>query len=304
MATPPEIADQFAAHLAWMDDNAMLPGRVYRMRLDDQWTEVTITSIRHRQGPSTHEKHAARTLARSETGFCNFSAKVAVPIRATETFTLVDRITDRTVGTGTFAFALRRSANIHREAFLVDKNARASLNRQRPLVVWFTGLSGSGKSTVSKLVEKALHAAGRHTYALDGDNLRHGLCRDLGFTDADRVENIRRVGEVAKLFVDAGLIVLCSFISPFRAERRMVRSLVPEGDFVEVFVDTPIDTCIERDPKGLYAKAKAGTLKNFTGIDSPYETPEAPEIHLQTLGKTPEATATEVLDRLRALLPP
>ena len=199
------------------------------------------------------------------------------------------------------AFALRRSANIHRESFLVDKKARAELGGQTPLIVWFTGLSGSGKSAVAKIVESALHNAGRRTYALDGDNVRHGLCRDLGFTDEDRVENIRRVGEVAKLFVDAGLIVLCSFISPFRAERRMVRGLVPEGEFVEVFVDTPIEECIKRDPKGLYAKALAGTIRNFTGIDSPYETPEAAEIHLQTTGKTAEELANEVLERLRAL---
>ena len=199
------------------------------------------------------------------------------------------------------AFPLRRAGNIHREEFLVDKRARAELNRQKPLVLWFTGLSGSGKSAVAKLVERSLHRSGRHTYSLDGDNLRHGLNRDLGFAAEDRVENIRRAGEVAKLFVDAGLVVLCSFISPFRAERRMVRDLVGDGEFVEVFVDTPIEECMRRDPKGLYAKAVAGQIPNFTGIGSPYEAPERPEIHLSTVGRTPEQSATDVLTRLREL---
>jgi bifunctional enzyme CysN/CysC len=221
--------------------------------------------------------------------------------RATGAFILVDRLTNQTAGAGMIAFPHRRSANIHRESFLVDQSARAELKGQRPVIVWFTGLSGSGKSAISKIVEKALHAAGRHTYTLDGDNVRHGLCRDLGFTDEDRVENIRRVGEVAKLFIDAGLIVLCSFISPFRAERSMARALVPDGDFIEVFVDTPIEECIERDPKGLYAKAIAGAITNFTGIDSPYEPPDSPELHLKTRGKTPERLAEEVLAKLRSL---
>jgi bifunctional enzyme CysN/CysC len=199
-------------------------------------------------------------------------------------------------------FALRRATNIHTEEFLVDKAARAALDHQKPMVLWFTGLSGSGKSTIAKLVEQALHAEGRHTYSLDGDNLRHGLNRDLGFTDQDRVENIRRVGEVAKLFVDAGLIVLCSFISPFRAERRMVRELMQQGEFVEVFVDTPIEECIKRDPKGLYAKAMRGAIQNFTGVSSPYEAPEAPEIRLDTMGRTPAEAAEVVLAHLRRML--
>jgi bifunctional enzyme CysN/CysC len=303
----PEVADQSAAHVLWMDDEAMLPGRAYLIRLGNRWAQATVTSIKHRVDVNTLEKRAARKLELNEIAFCNISSSVPMPIeayeenRATGAFILVDRFTNRTAGAGMIAFALRRSANIHRESFLVDKTARAELGGQTPLIVWFTGLSGSGKSAVAKIVESALHNAGRRTYALDGDNVRHGLCRDLGFTDEDRVENIRRVGEVAKLFVDAGLIVLCSFISPFRAERRMVRGLVPEGEFVEVFVDTPIEECIKRDPKGLYAKALAGTIRNFTGIDSPYETPEAAEIHLQTIGKTADELANEVLERLRSL---
>jgi bifunctional enzyme CysN/CysC len=219
--------------------------------------------------------------------------------RATGAFILVDRFTNRTAGAGMIAYPLRRAANIHHEDFLVDKAARGRLTGHRPLVLWFTGLSGSGKSTVAKLVEQALHRGGRHTYSLDGDNVRHGLNKDLGFTDADRVENIRRVGEVAKLFADAGLVVLCSFISPFRAERRMVRDLLDPGEFLEVFVDTPVEECMRRDPKGLYAKAVAGKLANFTGIDSPYEPPEAPELHLRTAGRTPEESSAELLEWLR-----
>jgi bifunctional enzyme CysN/CysC len=198
------------------------------------------------------------------------------------------------------AYPLRRAGNIHQEAFLVDKMARAALDHQRPVILWFTGLSGSGKSTIAKILERMLHARGRHTYTLDGDNLRFGLNRDLGFSDADRVENIRRAAEVAKLMVDAGLIVLCSFISPFRAERQAARELVEKGEFLEVFVDTPLEECMRRDPKGLYARAKAGKIRNFTGLDSPYEPPEAPEIHLRTVGTTPEELAERILQRLIA----
>jgi bifunctional enzyme CysN/CysC len=286
----------------------MLPGRSYLMRLGNRWAQATVTSIKHRVDVNTLERHAARKMELNEIAFCNLSSTVALPIepytenRATGAFILVDRFTNRTAGAGMIAFALRRSANIHHESFLVDKQARAELlGGQKALILWFTGLSGSGKSAVSKIIEKRLHAAGMHTYTLDGDNVRHGLCRDLGFTDEDRVENIRRVGEVAKLFVDAGLIVLCSFISPFRAERRMVRELVGAGEFIEVFVDTPIEACIQRDPKGLYAKAMAGKILNFTGIDSPYEAPEAPDIHLRTTGKTPEQLADEVLATMGVL---
>jgi len=304
-AERPPMADQFAAHILWMDEEALLPGRNYMMRIGNLWTQASVTSIRHRVDVSTLEEAAARKLELNEIGFCNLSATVRVPCdayeenRATGAFILVDRFTNQTAGAGMLAFPLRRAANIHHEDFLVDKRARAALDRQRPVVLWFTGLSGSGKSTIAKLVERELHRAGRHTYSLDGDNLRHGLNKDLGFTAADRVENIRRVGEVARLFVDAGLIVLCSFISPFRAERRMVRDMVEHGEFFEIFVDTPIEECMRRDPKGLYAKARAGGIANFTGIDSPYEAPEAPELHLTTAGQTPEQSAALVLSRLR-----
>ena len=306
-ADRPEMADQFAAHLLWMDEEPMLPGRTYLMRIGNLWTQASVTAIKHRLDVNTREEHAAKTLALNEIGFCNLSAAQRVPCdpyaenRATGAFILVDRYTNRTAGAGMIAFPLRRASNIHHADFVVDKIARAALDHQKPVVLWFTGLSGSGKSTIANLVELALHQAGRHTYTLDGDNLRHGLNKDLGFTHADRVENIRRVGEVAKLFVDAGLIVLCSFISPFRAERRMVRDLLEAGEFVEIFVDTPIEECMRRDPKGLYAKAKAGAIRNFTGIDSPYEPPEAPELHLRTSGRTPEDCAEEVLAKLRTL---
>jgi bifunctional enzyme CysN/CysC len=305
-ADRPPVADQFAGHLIWMDEEAMLPGRSYLMRIGNIWTPCSVTSIRHRVDVNTLEEHAARRLSLNEIGFCNFSAGQPIPIdsyednRTTGAFILVDRFTNRTAAAGMVAYPLRRASNIHHEHFTVDKAARAALVGNKPMVLWFTGLSGSGKSTIANIVEQALHRAGRQTYSLDGDNIRHGLCRDLGFTAADRVENIRRVGEVAKLFVDAGVIVLASFISPFRAERRMVRDLLAEGEFVEVFVDTPIEDCIKRDPKGLYAKAQAGEIKNFTGIDSPYEAPEAPELHLLTAGSTAEESAGAVLEQLRA----
>ena len=220
--------------------------------------------------------------------------------RETGAFILVDRYTNRTVGAGMIAFALRRATNIHRERLAVDKQDRARAKHQRPCILWFTGLPASGKSTIARLVEARLHAAGCHTYMLDGDNIRHGLTRDLGFTDADRVENIRRIGEVAKLFVDAGLIVLCAFISPFRAERQMVRELVGEGEFIEIFVDTPLDECVRRDPKGLYAKARSGAIRNFTGVDSPYEPPAQSELALATLRHTAEQLADQVVEHLRA----
>ncbi len=301
----PEMADQFAAHILWMDEEAMLPGRAYMIRIGNIWAQCSVSSIRHRVDVNTLEHHAARKLDLNEIGFCNLSANMRLPLdpyeenRATGAFILVDRFTNRTAGAGMVVYPLRRASNIHHEDFLVDKAARAALDHQKPMVLWFTGLSGSGKSTIAKLVEQQLHDAGRHTYSLDGDNIRHGLCRDLGFTPEDRVENIRRVGEVAKLFVDAGLIVLCSFISPFRAERRMVRDMLGDGEFIEVFVDTPIEECMKRDPKGLYAKAKAGGIANFTGIDSPYEAPEAPELHISTVGRTPADCAALVLEKLK-----
>lgn len=306
-AERPAVASQFAGHLLWMDEAAMLPGRSYLMRMGNSWTPCSVTSIRHRVDADTLAKHAARRLALNEIGFCNFTAAQPVPLdsyeenRATGRFILVDRFTNRTAGAGMVAFPLRRATNIRQAHFTVDKAARAVLTGQKAMVLWFTGLSGSGKSTIANIVEHALHRAGRQTYTLDGDNIRDGLCRDLGFTAEDRVENIRRVGEVAKLMVDAGLIVLCAFISPFHAERRMVRDLLGEGEFLEIFVDTPLETCIGRDPKGLYAKARAGQIKNFTGIDSPYEPPEAPDIHISTQGETAEASARYVLERLRDL---
>jgi bifunctional enzyme CysN/CysC len=308
LADRPEVADQFAAHLLWMDEEAMLPGRQYLARFGNLWTQASVTAIKHRVDVNTLEQQPAKRLELNEIAVCNLSLSSRVPLdayrdnRATGAFVLVDRYTNRTAGAGMVDFALRRATNIHAEEFLVDKAARAALDHQKPMVLWFTGLSGSGKSTIAKLVEQALHAEGRHTYALDGDNLRHGLNRDLGFTDQDRVENIRRVGEVARLFVDAGLIVLCSFISPFRAERRMVRELMQPGEFVEVFVDTPIEECIKRDPKGLYAKAMRGAIPNFTGVSSPYEAPEAPELRLDTMDRTPAEAAELVLAHLRRRL--
>jgi bifunctional enzyme CysN/CysC len=303
----PVVADQFAAHLLWMDTEPMMPGRQYLMRIGQQWVPTTVTALKHRIDINTLTQQAARSLQLNEIGLCNLSAAQQVPldpyaeIRTTGAFILVDRFSHATAAAGMVDFALRRSGNVHREGFLVDKQARAALVGQRPLVLWFTGLSGSGKSTIAKLLEQRLHGMGRLTYALDGDNLRHGLNRDLGFTAADRVENIRRVGEVAKLFVDAGLLVLCSFISPFRAERQMVRELLAPGEFVEVFVDTPIEECMRRDPKGLYAKARAGEIANFTGVDSPYEAPEKPEILLQTAGQSPERMVDSLLSQLEAL---
>ncbi len=302
----PPVSDQFAAHILWMDEEALLPGRQYLMRTGNLWTNASITTIKHRVDVGTLEHQPAKKLELNEIGFCNISTSQRVPMdpyaenRQMGSFILVDRFTNRTAGCGMMDFPLRRATNVHHEQFLVDKAARAALDSQKPMVLWFTGLSGSGKSTVAKLVEKALHAQGRHTYTLDGDNLRHGLNNDLGFTDQDRVENIRRVGEVSKLMVDAGLIVLCSFISPFRAERNMVREMLEPGEFVEIFVDTPLEECIRRDAKGLYARAKSGAIKNFTGISSPYEAPEKAEIVLSGGGATPDVLAEQVLDLVAA----
>ena len=290
----PELADQVAAHLVWTGKNPLLPGRPYTLRLGTQTLTAQVSTLKHRLNPADLAPVAARRLGQGEIGLCNlsFSAPLlfdpAGQSPAMGRFALADPIGGETVGFGRIAFTLRRATNIHWQALSVDKGARASLKGQRPCCLWLTGLSGSGKSTVASLLEKRLNAAGRHTYTLDGDNVRHGLNRDLGFTDADRVENIRRVAEVAKLFVDSGLIVLVSFISPFRAERRMARDLLPGSEFLEIFVDTPIEICEQRDPKGLYKKARAGTLKNFTGIDSPYEPPEHAEILLKAGEATPE----------------
>ncbi len=302
----PEVADQFAAHVIWMDQEALIPGRSYLVRVGTKVAPASITAIKYKIDVNTQEHLAAVTLGLNDIGFCNVS--MASPLafdpyeqnRGTGAFIVIDRYSNRTVGAGMIAFGLRRATNIHWQPVLVRKSERAALKKQKPAIVWFTGLSGAGKSTIANIVEQQLYAVGCHTIMLDGDNVRHGLCRDLGFTEADRVENIRRVGEVAKLMIEGGLIVLCSFISPYRAERDMVRALVGEGEFIEVFVDTPIGDCIERDPKGLYAKAKAGTLKNFTGIDAPYEVPDAPEVHLITHQKGPEPLADEVIAALRS----
>jgi bifunctional enzyme CysN/CysC len=301
----PEVVDQFAAHVLWMSEEAMLPGRSYLMRIGTKYVPARITSLKHKIDVNTLEHIAAKTLALNEIGLCNIATATAVAFdayaenRDTGAFVLIDRFTNSTAGAGMITFGLRRATNIHRQSLLVDKSSRVRLNGHRPAILWFTGLSGSGKSSIANIVERELHMRGAHTYMLDGDNVRHGLNRDLGFTDADRVENIRRVGEVAKLFVDAGLIVICSFISPFRAERRMVRELVETEEFLEIFVDTPIEECMRRDPKGLYARAKEGKIKNFTGIDSPYETPENPEITVTTHDVSAEEAAQRVLDALR-----
>jgi bifunctional enzyme CysN/CysC len=302
----PQVADQFAAHILWMGSEPLLPGRSYLARIGTRWVPATVTLIKHKLDISTLDHLAARTLVANEIGVCNLS--IASPIafdayqdnRDTGAFILVDRYSNETAAAGMIQFALRRATNIHREPLAADKAGRSELKRQRPCIIWFTGLPASGKSTIARLVERKLVGLGHHTYMLDGDNLRHGLSRDLGFTDADRVENIRRAGEVAKLFVEAGLIVLCAFISPFRAERQMVRSLVDAGEFLEVFVDTPIEECVRRDPKGLYAKARAGAIPNFTGIGSPYETPQAPELVLKTAKASPEDLADRVIAHLLA----
>ncbi len=264
-----------------------------------------ITELKHKVNVNTLEHQAGKVLDLNEVGFCNVALDRAVPFdpyddnRDLGGFIVIDRLNNATLGAGMIRFALRRASNITWQKMEVDKHARASLKGQKPCVIWFTGLSGAGKSTVSDLVEQRLHALGRHTYTLDGDNVRHGLNKDLGFTDADRVENVRRVGEVARLFADAGLIVLCSFISPFRSERRMARALMEEGEFLEIFVNAPLDVCAARDPKGLYAKARAGRIRNFTGIDSPYEVPEAAELVLDTSRADADHCAEQVIDLLR-----
>ena len=302
----PEVVDQFAAHVLWMAEEPMLPGRSYLLRIGTKYVPARVTTLKHKVDVNNLEHIAARTLALNEIGLCNISTSTPVAFdpyaenRETGAFILIDRYTNATAGAGMITFGLRRATNIHRQGLLVDKSARTRLHGHQPTILWFTGLPGSGKSTIANIVERELHARGVHTYLLDGDNVRHGLTRDLGFTDADRVENIRRVGEVAKLFVDAGMIVLCSFISPFRAERRMVRELVGQGEFIEVFVDTALDECMRRDPKGLYARARAGKIKNFTGIDSPYEPPEAAEIVIHTDEHSAEEAAERVVDELRA----
>ena len=296
-ADPAETSDQFSAHLLWMDDAPLLPGRPYFIKIGARTIGAQVTEIKHKIDVNTQEELAAKHLELNEVASCNLYLDQAVAFepyadnRELGAFILIDRQTNATVAAGTLDFALRRAGNIHWHHLEVDKAARARIKHQQPRCVWFTGLSGSGKSTIANLVEKKLLAMGQHTYLLDGDNVRHGLNKDLGFTDEDRVENIRRVAEVAKLMVDSGLIVLVSFISPFRAERRMARELFADREFVEVFVDTPLELAEKRDVKGLYAKARAGELKHFTGIDSPYELPENAEMVLQTANTTAESLA-------------
>jgi bifunctional enzyme CysN/CysC len=301
---PPEVSDQFAAHVLWMDDAPLLPGRPYWLQIGTRTVSASISEIKHRIDVNTQQAMAAKRLALNEVGVCNLSLDEPIAFepyarnRTLGGFILIDRQTNATVGAGTLDFALRRAGNVHWQHLDVDRAARARIKGQTPRVLWFTGLSGAGKSTIANLVEKRLHALGYHTFILDGDNVRHGLNRDLGFTDADRVENIRRVVEVARLMTDAGLIVLVSFISPFRAERQMARERFAPGEFIEVFVDVPLAVAEARDVKGLYAKARAGQIPNFTGIDSPYEAPQAPELHLLAAQESTEQLVARVLAAL------
>lgn len=311
VSQPAQTADQFETTIVWMHEAPMLPGRPYLLKLATGTVSATVTSIKYQVNVNTLEHVAAKNLQLNAIGVCNISLDRPIafdPYRENQDtggFILIDRMSNNTVAAGMIHFALRRSQNIHMQHLDVDKSARAASKHQRPCVLWFTGLSGAGKSTIANLVEKKLHALGQHTYLLDGDNVRHGLNKDLGFTDADRVENIRRVAEVSRLMVDAGLIVLSAFISPFRSERAMARRMVDADEFIEVFVDTPLDVAEERDPKGLYKKARRGELKNFTGIDSAYEVPEAPELVLDTTRCTPGEAAEQVIQLLqtRGIIP-
>ena len=294
-------AHQFEATIVWAVDRPMLQSRSYLMRVGTATVSATVAPLKYRIDPRTLQPVPAKTLDCGDIGVCNLELDQAIAFDPADArFSLLDAH-EETVGVVRLHFALRRSQNVQWQALDINKDARAALMGQRPCVVWFTGLSGAGKSTIANLVEKRLHALGRHTYLLDGDNVRHGLNKDLGFTDADRVENIRRVAEVSRLMVDAGLVVLVSFISPFRSERRMARALVAAGEFIEVFVDTPLDVAESRDPKGLYVKARRGELKNFTGVDSPYEVPEQPELRLDTTRLTAEDSAQEILRYLERM---
>ncbi len=300
----PQIAEQFAGHLAWLAKEPLLPGRDYTLKLGTRTVTASVTAVKHRLDVDTLRHDAARTLAQNELGACTIAASAPLAVDdfadfpQSGRFELCERYTDAILAVGTIDFALRRGVNVHLQPLAVSKSIRASLKSQGPCVIWFTGLSGAGKSTIANLVEGELASRGFHTYLLDGDNVRHRLNKDLGFTAADRVENVRRVGEVAKLFVDAGLIVLCSFISPFRAERAAVRELVEDSEFIEIYVRAPLEVCETRDPKGLYAKSRAGRLPNFTGIDSPYEPPENPDLVLDTQA----IAADELARRVTALL--
>jgi bifunctional enzyme CysN/CysC len=304
-SSPCGVADQFEAHIIWMGEHPMLPGRTYPLKIGTRTVGATVAQPKYKINVNTLEHAAAKTLELNEIGVANISLDRPVPFdpyevnRDTGGFILIDRFTNATVAAGLLHFALRRSDNVHWQAIEVNKDAHAALKGQRPCVVWFTGISGAGKSTIANIVERKLHEMGRHTYLLDGDNVRHGLNKDLGFTDADRIENIRRVSEVSSLMVDAGLIVLASFISPFEAERRMARDRVRADEFVEVHVDTTLAVAEARDRKGLYQKARRGELANFTGIDSPYEAPTSPEIRVDTSQISAEQAADVIIEHLR-----
>ncbi len=302
---PAEFADQLAAHLVWMKEEPLVPGRSYWLKIGTRTVSTTVTSLKHRINVDSGAHVAARTLDINEIGFCNLATSQPISFdpyaksRDTGGFILIDRLTQETAAAGVIAFALRRAGNLHWHDSAISPAQRSDLKGHRPAVLWLTGLSGAGKSTIANRLEQKLLAIGCHTMLLDGDNIRLGLTRDLGFTDTDRVENIRRVGEVARLMGDAGLIVICAFISPFRADRQTAREIAAPHPFVEVFVDTPIAECIRRDPKGLYAKAGAGALPNFTGIDSAYEPPQNPDIRLTTIGLDPETLADRLVEELR-----
>ncbi len=301
---PPQTADQFEATFVWMADEAMVPGRAYWLKVGTQMVSATVQEPKYEVNVNTMEKLAAKTLELNSIGVAELTTDKQIVFEAYADnrtlggFILIDKMTNATVAAGMIHFSLRRSQNVHWQAVDIDRKQHAGLKNQRPAVLWFTGLSGSGKSTIANLVEKKLHRMNRHTFLLDGDNVRHGLNKDLGFTEADRIENIRRVGEVSKLMTDAGLIVITAFISPFQADREMVRSMLPEGEFFEVFIDTPLKVAEARDVKGLYKKARSGELKNFTGIDSPYEAPRNPEIRIDTTAISPEDAANLIVDTL------
>jgi bifunctional enzyme CysN/CysC len=298
---PPLVADQFETHVVWMSEDEMLPGRRYLVKIGGTTLGATIEEPKYLVNVNTLEHMAAKTLELNQIGICNLTLEKPVPFdpytenRDMGGFIIIDRMTNNTVGVGLIHFALRRADNVHWQAIEVDATAHATLKGQRPAVVWFTGLSGAGKSTIANIVERKLHAEGRHTYLLDGDNLRHGLNKDLGFTTADRIENVRRTAEVASLMAEAGLIVLVSLISPYRAERRMARDLAGDNRFLEIYVDTPLEVAESRDRKGLYAKARRGEIPNFTGIGAPYEAPDNPDVHISTAEYTPEAAADAVI---------
>jgi bifunctional enzyme CysN/CysC len=302
---PCGVADQFETVLVWMQEQPLLPGRAYLMKVGTQTVSATVTDIKYQVNVNTMEHLAAKTLDLNGIAVCNIALDRVIAFdpysenRETGSFIFIDRMSHGTAGAGMLRFALRRSHNVHAQHIDVDKHARSAMKRQKACVLWFTGLSGAGKSTISNLLEKKLHAMGKHTYLLDGDNVRLGLSKDLGFTEVDRVENVRRVAEVAKLMVDAGLIVLTAFISPFKAEREMARRLVKDGEFIEIHVDTPLAVAEQRDPKGLYKKARRGELANFTGIDSPYEEPDKPELRLPGATTSPEALAERVIELMR-----